>query len=274
MGGEGAAWVGMAPFVTQDHLFQNLGDGTFHHSGSLAIRSAIASGSHITYKLLYNDAVAMTGGQQAIGKMKVPEIVAELLAEGVERVVITSDNPKQSRRAFGRRLPAKLTIRHRDDMIPVQEELASTSGVTVLIHEQECATELRRKRKRGLVEAPKARILINERVCEGCGDCGVKSGCLSVRPTETEFGRKTQIHQASCNLDFSCLKGDCPSFVEVIPEKAGRRKRKQPSTPAATRLTAVPPVSLPDPSLLVSADDFSMRIMGVGGTGEIGRAHV
>ncbi|MTD54961.1 indolepyruvate ferredoxin oxidoreductase family protein [Amycolatopsis pithecellobii] len=264
MGGEGAAWAGMAPFVTQDHLFQNLGDGTFHHSGSLAIRAAIAGGSHITYKLLYNDAVAMTGGQQAVGKMTVPEIVAELLAEGVARVVITSDQPKHSRRAFGRRLPAKVTVRHRDDMIPVQEELARTPGVTVLIHEQECATELRRKRKRGLVEAPTRRILINERVCEGCGDCGDKSGCLSVRPTETEFGRKTAIHQASCNLDFSCLKGDCPSFVEVVPRK-GTKKATREQVPATT---------LPTPRMLVTPDDFSMRIMGVGGTGVVTVAQV
>ncbi|MFD9701447.1 indolepyruvate ferredoxin oxidoreductase family protein [Lentzea sp. NPDC059081] len=265
MGGEGAAWTGMAPFVTRDHLFQNLGDGTFHHSGSLAIRAAIASGAHITYKLLYNDAVAMTGGQRAVGKMEVPQIVTALLAEGVARIVVTSDDPKRSRRAFGWRLSSKVVVRHRDDMIPVQEELSRVPGVTVLIHEQKCATELRRKRKRGLVEAPQRRILINERVCEGCGDCGDKSGCLSVRPTETEFGRKTAVHQASCNLDFSCLKGDCPSFVEVVPGKGN----KQASKPAA-----VPVTTLPAPRQLVKADDFSMRIMGVGGTGVVTVAQV
>ncbi|AQT79368.1 2-oxoacid ferredoxin oxidoreductase [Mycolicibacterium litorale] len=266
MGGEGAAWIGMAPFVTRDHLFQNLGDGTYHHSGSLAIRAAVASGAHITYKLLYNDAVAMTGGQQAIGKMAVPQIVSELLAEGVARIAITSDHPKRSRRAFGRRLPASVSVRHRDDIIAVQEELARTAGVTVLIHEQECATELRRKRKRGLVESPNRRIVINERVCEGCGDCGDKSGCLSVRPTETEFGRKTQIDQGSCNLDFSCLKGDCPSFVEVIPA--------QPAKQGARRPARVPGPDLPAPTLLVSAEDFSMRITGVGGTGVVTVAQV
>lgn len=270
MGGEGAAWVGMSPFVTRDHLFQNLGDGTYHHSGSLAVRAAVAAGAHITYKLLYNDAVAMTGGQQAIGKMAVPQVVAELLAEGVTRVVITSDQPKQSRRAFGRRLPDKVSVRHRDEIIAVQEELARTPGVTVLIHQQECATELRRKRKRGLVEAPNRRILINERVCEGCGDCGDKSGCLSVRPVDTEFGRKTEIHQASCNLDFSCIKGDCPSFVEVVPRKSAKPRR----TDAAAAPTAPKPDALPAPRPLVTADDFAMRITGVGGTGVVTVAQV
>ncbi|MFI5436576.1 indolepyruvate ferredoxin oxidoreductase family protein [Rhodococcus baikonurensis] len=274
MGGEGAAWTGMAPFVTQDHLFQNLGDGTYHHSGSLAIRAAVASGTRITYKLLYNDAVAMTGGQQAIGKMAIPEIVAELLAEGVSRIVITSDQPRKSRRAFGRRLPTKLSIRHRDDLIAIQEELAQIDGATVLIHDQECATELRRKRKRGLVEAPNRRILINERVCEGCGDCGDKSGCLSVRPTDTEFGRKTEIHQASCNLDFSCLKGDCPSFVEVVPRKAKKKNKTMQSPSGIKPLPKIETTDLPEPRRLVAADDFSMRITGVGGTGVVTVAQV
>lgn len=270
MGGEGAAWIGMSPFVTRDHLFQNLGDGTYHHSGSLAIRAAVASGAHITYKLLYNDAVAMTGGQQAIGKMTVPQIVSELLAEGVTRIAITSDHPKHSRRAFGRRLPATVSIRHRDDIIAVQEELARTAGVTVLIHDQECATELRRKRKRGLVDSPNRRIIINERVCEGCGDCGDKSGCLSVRPIETEFGRKTQIDQGSCNLDFSCVKGDCPSFIEVTPEKSSKeRSHRESALP-----TPSPETRLPAPKMRVSAQDFSMRITGVGGTGVVTVAQV
>ena len=270
MGGEGAAWIGMSPFITRDHLFQNLGDGTYHHSGSLAIRAAVASGAHITYKLLYNDAVAMTGGQQAIGKMTVPQIVSELLAEGVTRIVITSDHPKHSRRAFGRRLPATVSIRHRDDIIAVQEELARTAGVTVLIHDQECATELRRKRKRGLVDSPNRRIVINERVCEGCGDCGDKSGCLSVRPIETEFGRKTQIDQGSCNLDFSCLKGDCPSFIEVTPEKSSKQRAQRKSALP----TSGPETRLPIPTMRVSAQDFSMRITGVGGTGVVTVAQV
>ena len=271
MGGEGVAWIGMAPFVSREHLYQNLGDGTFHHSGSLAIRAAIAADAHITYKLLYNDAVAMTGGQQAIGKMTVPQVASELLAEGVKRIVITSDNPRASRRSFGRRLPVNVEVRHRDDLIAVQEELAKVAGVTVLIHQQECATELRRKRKRGLVEAPKQRIMINERVCEGCGDCGEKSNCLSVQPIETEFGRKTQIHQASCNLDFSCIKGDCPSFVEVTPSTAAKRR---PEPAHAGEPSEVDVHTLPQPDRRVSTDDFTMRITGVGGTGVVTVAQV
>lgn len=270
MGGEGGAWVGMSPFVTRHHLFQNLGDGTFHHSGSVAIRNAIASGTNITYKLLYNDTVAMTGGQKAVGKMAVPQIVAELLAEGVKQIVVTSDDPKTSRRAFGRgRLPRNTSVRHRDDLISVQEQLATVPGVTVLIHEQECATELRRKRKRGLTASPKQRIMINERICEGCGDCGEKSNCLSVQPVETEFGRKTQIHQGSCNLDFSCLKGDCPSFLEVIPAT-----KKERQSAAAKPMQSNDSTSLPAPAVRVVADDFNMRITGIGGTGVVTLAQV
>ena len=272
MGGEGAAWIGMSPFVSRDHLFQNLGDGTFHHSGSLAIRAAIAGGANITYKLLYNDTVAMTGGQDAVGKMGVPQIVTELLAEGVKQIVITTDDTKTSRRALGHgRLPHGVSIRHRDDLISVQEELVRVPGVTVLIHQQECATELRRKRKRGRATTPKQRIMINERVCEGCGDCGDKSNCLSVRPVETEFGRKTQIHQASCNLDFSCIKGDCPSFVEVIPGKKTSRTTGR----TKSKLTAVADgSSLPHAVRLVDTEDFTMRITGVGGTGVVTVAQV
>lgn len=268
MGGEGAAWTGMSPFVSQQHLFQNLGDGTFHHSGSLAIRAAIAGGANITYKILYNDTVAMTGGQDAVGKMGVRQLVDELLAEGVKKVVITSAAPKDSRRAFGRlrRLPGRVSIRHRDDLIVAQEELSAIGGVTVLIHEQECATELRRKRKRGLVETPPRRIVINERVCEGCGDCGDKSNCLSVQPVDTEFGRKTQIHQASCNLDFSCVKGDCPSFVEVRPRHSRTSAGEAPVEQQAS--------DLPTPIPVVGADDFAMRITGVGGTGVVTAAQV
>lgn len=262
MGGEGASWVGMSPFVDRNHLFQNIGDGTYHHSGSLALRAAVASGVNMTYKLLYNDAVAMTGGQQAVGKMSVGEIAREVLAEGVARVVLTTDDPGRYGNAARRRmrpigLPRGVQVRRREDLDEVQRELAAVPGVTVLIHEQECATELRRKRKRGLAPDPVQRIFINERVCEGCGDCGDVSNCMSVHPVETEFGRKTRIHQASCNKDFTCARGDCPSFISVIPGKAG---------------AAVIPTTrddLPEPRRRVCTSDYSIRITGMGGTGVV-----
>ncbi|KOS54493.1 indolepyruvate ferredoxin oxidoreductase family protein [Rhodococcus rhodochrous] len=260
MGGEGASWVGMAPFVSNNHLFQNLGDGTFHHSGSLAIRAAVAAGVNITYKLLYNDTVAMTGGQSAIGKMSVPQIVQGLLAEGVSRVVITTDDVKKYRKV---KLPRSVKVLDRAELIPIQEELAATPGVTVLIHDQECATELRRKRKRGLAADPSTRAFINERLCEGCGDCGQKSNCMSVQPVETAFGRKTRIDQASCNKDYSCLDGDCPSFVAVEPGAPSRKTSGDQSL-----------LALPDPVLKVSPDAFNVRITGVGGTGVVTVAQI
>jgi indolepyruvate ferredoxin oxidoreductase len=262
MGGEGGLWVGMEPFVRQNHLLQNIGDGTFHHSGSLAVRQAVGTGSHITFKLLYNGAVAMTGGQQAVGKMPVPRVATALLAEGVRKVIITTDDPGRYR---GVRLPRGAEVRHRDRLAQAQEELAAIDGVTVLIHDQECATELRRKRKRGLVAEPAERVLINERVCEGCGDCGVKSNCLSVQPVDTEFGRKTRIHQASCNKDFSCLDGDCPSFLTVKPGKAGK---------AGKAVQAPASEDLPEPEIRVRTDEFNLRITGVGGTGVVTIAQV
>ena len=261
MGGEGATWIGMAPFVGVTHLLQNLGDGTFHHSGILAIRASVAARSNITYKLLYNDAVAMTGGQAPVGRLAVPALVSELLAEGVARVVVTTDQPKKYRRI---RLPRGVRVLDRDRLTEIQEELAGVTGVTVLVHDQECATELRRKRKRKLVAEPQQRAFINERVCEGCGDCGQKSNCMSVQPVETAFGRKTRIDQASCNKDYSCLDGDCPSFVTVLPKKNGRT-----ALPAAQA-----PMDLPAPVLHCTLDDFGMRIMGVGGTGVVTTAQI
>ncbi|HWE59286.1 MAG TPA: indolepyruvate ferredoxin oxidoreductase family protein [Solirubrobacteraceae bacterium] len=259
MGGEGAQWLGLEPFATESHFTQNLGDGTFHHSGSLAIRAAIAGGVNITYRLLYNDAVAMTGGQQPQGKMTVPNIVSELSAEGVSRIVITTPEPE---RYAGVSLPAIAAVRHRDDIGEVQAELAAVAGVTVLIHDDRCATEKRRMRKRGVLETPPERVFINERVCEGCGDCGEKSSCLSVQPVQTEFGRKTRIHQSSCNLDMSCVKGDCPSFLVV--ERV---------TPRAKAQAPMPPADLPEPTLRVPVDAL-IRMPGVGGTGVVTAAAI
>lgn len=254
MGGEGAQWIGLAPFTGDRHFVQNLGDGTFHHSGSLAIRAAVAAGVSMTYKLLYNDAVAMTGGQRAEGRLDVATLTRWLALEGVRRVVVTTDDPKAYR---GRTLDPIASVRHRDDIPAVERELADLGGVTVLIHDDRCAAEERRLRKRGQLPTPAERVVINERVCEGCGDCGDQSTCLSVQPVETEFGRKTRIHQASCNSDFSCLKGDCPSFLLVEP---GTRKRRE--------LPALP-VELPDPSPRFASDDVLVRMPGIGGTGVV-----
>jgi indolepyruvate ferredoxin oxidoreductase len=254
MGGEGAQWLGLAPFTDDEHFIQNVGDGTFHHSGSLAIRAAAAAGARITYKLLYNDAIAMTGGQRAPGRLDVPDLTRWLALEGVEQIVVTTPEPERYRDVA---LDPIATVRHRDELQEAQRELAAVDGVTVLIHDDRCATEKRRLRKRGKLDAPAERVWINERVCEGCGDCGEQSSCLSVQPVETEFGRKTQIHQSSCNQDFTCLKGDCPSFLLVTPN-GGASKRRAPEVP----------VELPDPQPRVPRDAV-VRMPGVGGTGVV-----
>ena len=215
---------------------------------------------NITYRLLYNDAVAMTGGQQPEGKMSVPELVNELAAEGVRRVVITTPEPEHY---HGVQLAQIASVRHRDEIAEVQSELAAVEGVTVLIHDDRCATEKRRMRKRGQLETPPERVWINERVCEGCGDCGEKSSCLSVQPVQTEFGRKTRIHQSSCNLDMTCIKGDCPSFLVVEPA----------ATPRARAAHPEPPADLPEPVLRVP-EDALIRMPGVGGTGVVTAAAI
>jgi indolepyruvate ferredoxin oxidoreductase len=261
MGGEGAQFVGMKDFTEASHFVQNVGDGTFHHSASLAIRFAAASGVNITYKLLYNDTVAMTGGQDVVGQLKIPELTRWLALEGVRKIVVTTEDPSRYR---GVALDPIASVRSRDELAEVQAELAAIPGVTVLLHDQECAAELRRLRKRGKAAEPVERIHINERVCEGCGDCGTKSNCMSVLPVETEFGRKTQIHQSSCNKDYSCVKGDCPSFLTVIPVA---KDTKQVS---AVSGFALPPAdALVEPILKVSRDDFLMRMPGMGGTGVV-----
>jgi indolepyruvate ferredoxin oxidoreductase len=214
----------------------------------------VAAGVNITYKLLYNEHVAMTGGQDIEGQLSVPDLTRWLELEGVRRIIVTAEDTSRYK---GVELAPIAELRDRKELLAAQQELAGVEGVTVLIHDQECAAELRRKRKRGKAAEPAERVWINERVCEGCGDCGQKSNCLSVIPVETEFGRKTQIHQASCNKDFSCLEGDCPSFLTVVPgEKAKHR------TPALE-------IELPEPRRLVGEDDFGVRMMGIGGTGVV-----
>ena len=255
MGGEGAHWIGLEPFTDDKHYTQNIGDGTFHHSGSLAIRAAVAAGSHMTFRLLYNDAVAMTGGQVAEGRLDVPALTRWLAVEGVRQVVVTTAEPRTYRSV---KLDPKASVRHRDSYADVEAELAKVDGVTVIIHDDRCATEKRRMRKRNLLPVVTERVWINERVCEGCGDCGDKSTCLSVVPVDTEFGRKTQIHQASCNSDMSCLKGDCPSFV-MVDVGTEPKKRKAPALP----------VELVAPQVQVDSATYLMRMPGVGGTGVV-----
>jgi indolepyruvate ferredoxin oxidoreductase len=258
MGGEGMQWIGMAPFLDRDHFTQNIGDGTFDHSGSLAVRAAIAAGANMTYKLLYNRAVAMTGGQRPASGMTVPQIVRLLQAEGVAKVIVTTEDLSRYRNT---KMPNGVAVWDRSRLDEAQRVLAATRGVTVLVHDQECATEKRRQRKRGKLAQPAARVFINERVCEGCGDCGRTSNCLSVQPVPTEFGRKTRIHQSSCNVDYSCLDGDCPAFMTVVPAKSSAGRAQ-----AAGTITAD---ELPAPHRVVEADSFGIRLTGVGGTGVV-----
>ncbi|KGF69039.1 indolepyruvate ferredoxin oxidoreductase, partial [Hoeflea sp. BAL378] len=261
MGGEGAQWVGQAPFTTRGHIFQNLGDGTYNHSGVLALRFAIAAGTNITYKILYNDAVAMTGGQPHEGSLTVDAIARQVRAEGVERIALVSDEP--DRYAAGTVWPSAMSVHHRTELDAVQRELRDVPGVTVLIYDQTCAAEKRRRRKRGTYPDPDKRVIINELVCEGCGDCGVKSNCVSIQPVETEFGRKRRIDQSSCNKDFSCIQGFCPSFVTVH----GARIRK--SDGSALKSAPDPLEGLPAPAVAPLDNGWASIIDGIGGTGVV-----
>ncbi|HWM60195.1 MAG TPA: indolepyruvate ferredoxin oxidoreductase family protein [Pseudonocardia sp.] len=253
MGGEGAQWIGQAPFTEAGHMIQNMGDGTFAHSGQLAVQACVAAGVSITYKLLYNRAVAMTGGQDAAGGLEVPALATKLLAEGVSKIIICADEPPRYQALPP--LPAGVDLWHRDRLDEAQRALAAVEGVTVLLYDQRCAAESRRLRKRGTLAVRPTRVIINEAVCEGCGDCGVKSNCLSVQPVETEFGRKTRIDQTSCNTDYSCLAGNCPSFVTVELPADG---------PAEDRRERPEPPEVPDVAHPSAGDVF---LAGIGGTG-------
>ena len=262
MGGEGVPWVGQAPFTDEKHIFANLGDGTYFHSGLLAIRQAVAAKVPITYKILYNDAVAMTGGQPVDGILSVARITRQLEAEGVARMVIVAAEPEKYAEIVD--LAPNVPIRHRDDLDAVQRELRAYPGVSVLIYDQVCATEARRRRKRGKMPAIGRRVVINEAVCEGCGDCSVQSNCLSIVPVDTAFGTKRQIDQSSCNQDFSCLRGFCPSFVGI---EGGWLKKRQgvADTPVDTESWPL----LPAPRLPATTQPYNLLITGVGGMGVI-----
>ncbi|MEO6018094.1 MAG: indolepyruvate ferredoxin oxidoreductase family protein, partial [Polaromonas sp.] len=266
MGGEGVPWVGQQPFTNDTHMFANLGDGTYFHSGLLAIRQSIAAGVNITYKILYNDAVAMTGGQQ-VGERpeghSVLQIAQSMRGEGAIKTIVVTDEPEKY---DGVALPEGVTVHHRDELDALQKQLREIKGCTVIIYDQTCATEKRRRRKRGTLVDPAARVVINELVCEGCGDCSVQSNCMSVEPLETEFGRKRQINQSTCNKDFSCVKGFCPSFVTV---EGGQLKKK---SKAEQKFNPFEAGEIPAPVLpLLGADHpvWGIVVAGVGGTGVI-----
>lgn len=258
MGGEGAQWVGTAPFVGSTHRFQNLGDGTFFHSGSLAVRQAVAAGTNVTFKILYNGVVAMTGGQDAAGEMPVPALTRWLEAEGVVKTfVVTNEADKYTR---SDRIAEGCQVVDRDELDAVQTELRNIAGVTAIVYDQSCAADLRRDRKRNMVETPTTRVMINEAICEGCGHCGEISNCMSVHPVETPFGRKTQIHQESCNFDYSCVDGNCPAFITVEIDPEDRIEKVLSGADFADgELPAEPPIP----------DAATILIVGIGGTGVV-----
>jgi indolepyruvate ferredoxin oxidoreductase len=301
MGGEGVPWVGQAPFTNTPHIFANIGDGTYAHSGLLAIRQAVAAKVPMTYKILYNDAVAMTGGQPVDGTLTVPQVVRQVSGEGVERIVVVTDEPGkyQGKNA----LPSGVPVRHRRDLDQVQRELREYRGVSVLVYDQTCAAEKRRRRKRGTYPDPAKRVVINDRVCEGCGDCSEKSTCMSVVPIETEFGRKREIDQSSCNKDYSCVEGFCPSFVTVEGGRLRKGRALEPvggmgsiggmasvegqggqaptpieeldvaEAPNAARQAAPgrsqPADHLPEPEIVAADRPYGILVTGVGGTGVV-----
>lgn len=260
MGGEGATWIGQAAFSKVPHVFQNLGDGTYFHSGYLAIRATIAAGVNITYKILYNDAVAMTGGQPIDGIVTVPMMALQMVAEGVKRIALVTDNVERYKNT--KDLPKLVTIHDRKDLDSIQKELREIKGTSIIIYEQTCAAEKRRRRKKGLLDDPAQFLFINDAVCEGCGDCGIASNCVSLQPLETDFGRKRTIDQSSCNKDYSCVNGFCPSFVTV---KGGSIKKSKKATISLNDEFG----DLPQPKMPPSTKPYNILLNGIGGTGVI-----
>tara|TARA_Y100001970_G_C14236605_1_gene862208 strand:- start:73 stop:3582 length:3510 start_codon:yes stop_codon:yes gene_type:complete len=262
MGNEGMQWIGMEPFVKRSHFIQNIGDGTYFHSGQLAIASAISANSRITFKLLYNGTIAMTGGQDPKGGLEVADITKIMVAQGVKEIIITTEDVRKYRRL---KLPNNVRVWDRSQVVKAQEVLAEIDGVTVLIHDQSCAAQLRRMRKRDVVPKPDFRVFINHRICEACGDCGDVSNCLSVQSHETMLGPKALIDQDSCNFDASCIKGDCPSFitVEIDPERSDSAFRRRDEA-----------IELPEPEVKVPTDKLDLRLAGIGGTGVVTAAQI
>ncbi len=265
MGGEGANWIGEQPFSRRRHVFQNMGDGTYVHSGSLAIRACVAAGVNMTFKILCNDAVAMTGGQAIDGGITVPDIARQVRAEGVRRIAVVSDDPtrwQDRRHAF----PVGTTFHHRDELPLVEREMERTPGVTVIIYDQVCAAEKRRRRKRGLMPPPEEFVVIHEGLCEGCGDCGVQSNCVALVPVDTPWGRKRQVDQSVCNQDYTCLKGFCPAMVTVRPS---HHRREDAHQAAAASPRWPPPPDVPEPARPALDVPYAMALAGIGGTGVV-----
>ena len=267
MGGEGTTWIGQAPFTAEQHVFANLGDGTYFHSGLLAIRAAVSAKVNMTYKILYNDAVAMTGGQAFDGPLDPAIISRQIAAEGVTPIIVVTDEPDKYPAGYD--WAPGVTVRHRSELDAVQRELRECKGISAMIYDQTCASEKRRRRKRNEYPDPAKRVVINEAVCEGCGDCSVQSNCLSVEPLETEFGRKRQINQSSCNKDFSCVTGFCPSFVTVEGGSLKKPKKAAAMTPAALASPDALASVLPQPVVPGTTNGYGILVTGIGGTGVV-----